>query len=89
MEEPTEVEEISPQDFPLDPAIPAPSKFLLLLQRLTEHVGKDVPVNDLLIKAEESGMTEDEFTNAMQELEKQGIIYRSGKGTVSYVDMEL
>jgi hypothetical protein len=89
MEEPTEVEEISPQDFPLDPAIPAPSKFLLLLQRLTEHVGKDVPVNDLLIKAEESGMTEDEFTNAMQELEKQGIIYRSSKGTVSYVDMEL
>ena len=89
MEEPAEVEEISPQDLPLDPTIPAPSKFLLLLQRLTEQVGKDVPVNDLLTKAEESGMSEDEFSNAMQELEKQGIIYRSSKGTVSYVDLEL
>ena len=89
IEEPAEVEEISPQNLPLDPTIPAPSKFLLLLQRLTEQVGKDVPVNDLLIKAEKSGMTEEEFTNSMQELEKQGIIYRSSKGTVSYVDMEL
>jgi hypothetical protein len=89
IEEPTEVEEISSQELLLDPTIPPPSKFLLLLQRLTERVGKEVPVNDLLIKAEESGMTEDEFTNAMQELEKQGIIYRSSKGTVSYVDLEL
>ena len=86
---PEEPAQIDSQDIPLDPTIPAPSKFLLLLQRMSETVGKDVPVNDLLTKAEESGMSEDEFEESMNELEKQGIIYRSSKGTVSYVDIEL
>jgi DNA replicative helicase MCM subunit Mcm2 (Cdc46/Mcm family) len=89
IEVPEEPAQIDFQDIPLDPTIPAPSKFLLLLQRMSEIMGKDVPVNDLLTKAEESGMSEDEFEESMNELEKQGIIYRSSKGTVSYVDIEL
>jgi hypothetical protein len=89
IEEPEVPTQIDSQDFPLDPTIPPTSKFLLLLQRMSDSVGKDVPVNDLLTRAEESGMNEDEFEGAMTELEKQGIIYRSSKGTVSYVDIEL
>ncbi|MGD9397379.1 MAG: hypothetical protein PVJ05_13180, partial [Candidatus Thorarchaeota archaeon] len=89
MEEPEHHPEIDSQELPLDPTIPQTSRFLLLLQRMSESVGKDVPLNDLLIKAEESGMSEGEFEDAMGELEKQGIIYRSSKGTVSYVDIEL
>jgi len=89
IEEPEETAEIDSQDLPLDPAIPPASKFLLLLQRMSEKIGKDVPVADLMTKAEESGMNEDEFHIAMDELERQGIIYRSSKGTVSYVDIEL
>jgi hypothetical protein len=81
--------DVSDDDLPLDPTIPPTSKFLLLLQRMSDRVGKDVPINDLLTKAEESGMDEFEFEDAMNELEKQGIIYRSSKGTVSYVDIEL
>jgi hypothetical protein len=87
--EPEEKTRIDSQDIPLDPTIPPSSKFLLLLQRMAKDVGKDVPVNDLLSKAEESGMNEGDFEKAMDELEKQGIIYRSSKGTVSYVDIEL
>ncbi|MHA3963320.1 MAG: hypothetical protein AM325_007240 [Candidatus Thorarchaeota archaeon SMTZ1-45] len=78
-----------PIELPLDPTIPPASKFLLLLQRMSETIGKDVPLNDLLTKAAEIGISEEEFENAMDELEKQGIIYRSSKGTVSYVDIEL
>ncbi len=89
IEEPVEKPGIKPPDLPLDPTIPPTSKFLLLLQRISETTGKDVPVNDLLTKAEEAGMSADEFEKTMDELEKQGIIYRSSKGTVSYVDMEL
>jgi hypothetical protein len=89
IEEPEVPTQIDSQDIPLDPSIPAPSKFLLLLQRMSETVGKDVPVNDLLAKAEASGMNEDEFEEAIDELERQGIIYRSSKGTVSYVDIDL
>jgi hypothetical protein len=84
-----ETQAIHADDLPLDPTIPASSKFLLLLQRMTDKVGKDVPLNDILTKAEESGITEDEFEEIIVEFEKQGIIYRSSKGTVSYVDIEL
>jgi hypothetical protein len=89
IEEPKETSEIDSQNLPLDPTIPPMSKFLLLLQRMSAIAGKDVPVNDLLTKCDESGMNEDEFQETMDELEKQGIIYRSSKGTVSYVDIEL
>ena len=82
-------QEIHADDLPLDPTIPSSSKFLLLLQRMTDKVGKDVPLNDILTKAEESGITEEEFEDIIVEFEKQGIIYRSSKGTVSYVDIEL
>ncbi|TET10374.1 MAG: hypothetical protein E3J86_05995 [Candidatus Thorarchaeota archaeon] len=84
-----ETQAIHADDLPLDPTIPASSKFLLLLQRMTDKVGKDVPLNDILTKAEEAGITEDEFEEIIVEFEKQGIIYRSSKGTVSYVDIEL
>jgi hypothetical protein len=73
----------------LDPTMPPSSKFLLLLQRMSEKVGKEVSLNDLLTKAEESGMTKEEFDAAADELEKQGIIYHSKKGTVSYADFKL
>jgi hypothetical protein len=89
IEEPEKTRDIDTEDIVLDPSIPATGRFLLLLQRMAEQVGKDVPMNDLLTKAEESGMNEGEFEEAMSELEKQGIIYRSSKGTVSYVDIEL
>jgi len=88
-EEPEEKPVVKLLDIPLDSTIPPTSKFLLLLQRISETTGKDVPVNDLLTRAEEVGMSGEEFEKAMEELEKQGIIYRSSKGTVSYVDMEL
>ena len=79
---------IHADDLPLDPTIPSSSKFLLLLQRMSDKVGKDVPLNDILTKAEESGITEEEFEEIIVEFEKQGIIYRSSKGTVSCVDLE-
>lgn len=82
-------QEIHADDLPLDPTIPSSSKFLLLLQRMSDKVGKDVPIYDILTKAEESGITEEEFEDIIVEFEKQGIIYRSSKGTVSYVDIEL
>ncbi|MFW9769850.1 MAG: hypothetical protein ACFFF9_09795 [Candidatus Thorarchaeota archaeon] len=89
MEEVEKPPEIDADDLPLDPTIPPNSKFLLILQRMSEKVGREVPINDLLTKAEEAGMTKKEFDAAAQELEKQGIIYQSKKGTVSYADFKL
>ncbi|MHA2027148.1 MAG: hypothetical protein ACW98U_14700 [Candidatus Thorarchaeota archaeon] len=89
VEEVDEPAETDSYDLALDPTIPPNSKFLLLLQRMSEKVGKEVPLNDLLTKAEESGMTKEQFDAAAEELEKQGIIYHSKKGTVSYADFKM
>ncbi len=73
----------------LDPTIPAASRFILVMQKVAEDVGKDVPISLLSTKCIEAGLTEEDFEKALNELEQQGIVYRSGKGSVSYVDIEL
>lgn len=73
----------------LDPTLPATSRFILVLQKIAEDVGKDVPLNALLTSCVEAGLSEEDFNKALNELEKQGIVYRSKKDTVSYVDIEL
>ena len=87
-EEPSEKGEIS-TDVLLDPTLPASSRFVLILQRVSQEVGKDVPLDLLQAKGISMGLTDEEFIKALSELEEQGIIYRSSKGTVSYVDIEL
>jgi hypothetical protein len=73
----------------LDPTIPAPSRFILVMQQVAEESGKEVPLDILSIKCSEAGLTEEEFGKALSDLEKQGIVYRSREGTVRYVDIEL
>jgi hypothetical protein len=73
----------------LDPPIPAPNRFILVMQRVAEETGKEVPLDILSVKCSEAGLTEEEFNKALGDLEKQGIVYRSREGTVRYVDIEL
>ncbi|TFG32102.1 hypothetical protein EU527_10880 [Candidatus Thorarchaeota archaeon] len=73
----------------MDPTIPASSRFIFVLQRVSDEIGKDVPLDLLQSKGIAAGLTDEEFFKALAELEEQGIIYRSSKGTVSYVDIEL
>ncbi len=86
-EQPPPAKDIS--DIPLDPSLPASSRFVLILQKVSGEVGKDVPLDLLQATGISMGMTDEEFFGALSELEEQGIIYRSSKGTVSYVDIEL
>jgi hypothetical protein len=73
----------------LDPSLPPTSRLILVMQRLAEDVGKKVPLDVLSTKCAENGLSDDEFSKALIELEKQGIVYRPSKSTVSYVDIEL
>jgi len=86
--EPSEKGEIS-TDILLDSTLPASSRFILILQKVSQEVGKEVPLDLLQTKGISMGLTDEEFFKALSELEEQGIIYRSSKGTVSYVDIEL
>lgn len=76
-------------ELPLDPTLPASSRFILILQQVSTEIGKDVPLELLHAKSLAFGLTDEEFFKSLSELEEQGIIYRSSKGTVSYVDIEL
>ena len=81
------IDDSSSQDY--DPTIPASSRFILVLQRMSEKVGKEVSLEMIQAESEIAGLTEEEFIKALAELEEQGIIYRSSEGTVSYVDFEM
>lgn len=86
-EPPVVVDETNSQEY--DPTVPASSRFILVLQKLSEKVGKEVSLENIQTESEKAGLTEEEFIKALAELEEQGIIYRSSEGTVSYVDFEM
>jgi hypothetical protein len=81
------IEESEPQEY--DPTIPYSSRFILVLQKSSEEVGKDVPIDILQEECEKAGLSVKEFKKALAEFEEQGIIYRSSKKTVSYADIDL
>jgi len=81
------IDESEPQEY--DPTIPYSSRFILVLQKSSEEVGKDVPIDMLQAECEKAGLTVKEFKKALAEFEEQGIIYRSSKKTVSYADIDL
>ncbi len=85
--EPVIADDASSQEY--DPTIPASSRFILVLQKLSEKVGKEVSLEMIQTESEKAGLSEEEFIKALGELEEQGIIYRSSEGTVSYVDFEM
>lgn len=84
---PVIINELGTQEY--DPTIPASSRFILVLQRLSDEIGKDVPLNRLREQSAKAGLTDEEFRKSLADFEEQGIIYQSKKGTVSYTDIEL
>jgi hypothetical protein len=84
---PVTIDEPGTQEY--DPTIPYSSRFILVLQKVSDEIGKEVPTDMLQSECEMAGLTEKEFKKALAELEEQGIIYRSSKKTVSYADMDL
>lgn len=84
---PVIIDDSEPQKY--DPTIPYSSRFILVLQKISEDVGKDVPIDILQSECKKAGLSEKEFNKALAEFEEQGIIYRSSKKTVSYADLEL
>ena len=84
---PVIIDDSEPQEY--DPTIPYSSRFILVLQKTSREVGKDVPLDILQSECENAGLTAKEFKKALAEFEEQGIIYRSSKKTVSYADMDL
>jgi hypothetical protein len=86
----TEPEDSKPESADkADISLSSTEKFVRLLKQMEKKVGREVPLEDLQNNIAEVELSIEEFFMALTELEKDGIIYRSSKGTVSYVDMDL
>ncbi len=59
------------------------------IKSLSKDLGKDVPLEALRKELTASGVSDSDFEVALSDLERDGIIYQSGRGTVSYVEMDL
>ena len=66
----------------------AAGTFMKLLRSMTAVRGKEVPVSGLKENAISLGMNDKEFDSVLEQLERDGVIYRSGKDKVSVAYME-
>lgn len=62
--------------------------FMRLLRNMTATTGKVVEISKLRNSAASSGLDDQEFDSVLEQLERDGIVYRSGKDRVSVADME-
>jgi len=79
-------EHVSP--LPVSGSTPT-DRFMMLLRSMTAISGKEISISKLKENAVSSGMTEQEFDTTLEQLERDGIVYRSRKGSVSIVDIEV
>jgi hypothetical protein len=62
--------------------------FMRLLRSMTAVSGKEVEISRLRDSAASSGLDDREFESTLEQLERDGLVYKSGKDRLSVVDME-
>jgi hypothetical protein len=73
----------------IDQSLPPSQKFVKILKLIASEGDKNVPLAALKERCSSSGLSEAQFKKALSKLEREGVVYRSKKGTVSYVDMDM
>ncbi len=79
----------APEPTVIDQFLPPAQKFVKALKQIASEGDKNVPIDVLKERCSSSGLTDSQFEKALSKLEREGVVYRSKKGTVSYVDMEM
>ncbi|MFX1417066.1 MAG: hypothetical protein ACFFC0_09645, partial [Promethearchaeota archaeon] len=78
----------SPKSRKVRSKLPAPARFLALMDRLSADLGRDLPLAVMRVKAPEIEMSEKEFDKILDQLVKEGTVYMVDKETVSRVDIQ-
>ncbi|MGY5862917.1 MAG: hypothetical protein RTU09_11150 [Candidatus Thorarchaeota archaeon] len=78
-----------PKPTVIDQSLPPTQKFVKALKQIASEGNKNVPLDVLKEKCSSSGLSDAQFEKALSKLEREGVVYRSKKGTVSYVDMDM
>ncbi len=84
---PDVVEEVIVDD--IEMSLPATEKFMQVLKKLSGKSGRGVSLDRIKREASSLEMSEEEVDEALGQLEKDGIVYRSSRGTIKRVDIEL
>ncbi|MFW9956315.1 MAG: HEAT repeat domain-containing protein [Candidatus Thorarchaeota archaeon] len=84
-----EQKDIDESDTGINSGLLPAEKFLLLLKRLTTDKTRGVSLARLKKNAGTVEMSEEEVEEVLIQLEKDGLVYRSSKGSIKRVDMEL
>jgi len=79
----------APVPIVIDQSLPPKQKFVKALKQIASEGNKNVPLDVLKERCSSSGLSEAQFEKALSKLEREGVVYRSKKGTVSYVDMDM
>ncbi|MCK4483702.1 MAG: hypothetical protein KAU89_02680 [Candidatus Thorarchaeota archaeon] len=72
----------------IDSSLPPMQKFVKILKQIAAEGDKNVPLDVLKKRCSSSGLSDSQFEKALSKLEREGVVYKSKKGTVSYVDMD-
>ncbi len=70
-------------------SLPNSEKFMQLLKKLSKGANRGVSLERIKKEASSHEMSEEEVEEALEQLERDGIVYRSSSGTIKRVDFEL
>lgn len=86
---PTMAKEPSESIDKIDSSMPSSEKFMIILKRLGGPKNKSVSITKLKENASSSEMSEEELEEVIEQLEKDGMIYKERKGkTIRRADMD-
>ncbi len=83
---PTPMEESFTEE--IEKSLPPTEKFMHILKRLTKGKKRGVSLEKIVDEASSVEMSKEEVEEALNQLEKDGIVYRSSNGTIKRVDIE-
>lgn len=83
---PTPVEETFSEA--IENSLPPTEKFMHILKKLTKGTKRGVSLDKIMDEASSLEMSKEEVDEALSQLEKDGIVYRSSSGTIKRVDIE-
>ncbi len=77
------------EELEFDSSLPNTEKFMLILKKLSKGAKRGVSLKRIRKEASSLEMSEEELDEALSELERDGLVYRSSSGTIKRVDIEL
>jgi hypothetical protein len=89
-QEPISAAPVDPDiDIDVEKSLPNTEKFMLVLKKLSKGTKRGISLKRIKKEASSLEMSEEEVDETLGQLERDGLVYRSSRGTIKRVDIEL